>query len=62
VYNKTYIRWTTHRPIGLSAKDVKMAAMCDEHAHTNGEIEMKGDSSRSSFASTGDDLADRTRG
>jgi 4a-hydroxytetrahydrobiopterin dehydratase len=32
VYNTTFIRWTTHSPPGLSAKDIEMAQFCDEQA------------------------------
>ncbi|CAJ2501958.1 Uu.00g048110.m01.CDS01 [Anthostomella pinea] len=38
VYNTTYIRWTTHSPKGLSAKDVELAAACDGLARDFGEI------------------------
>ncbi|OTA69428.1 transcriptional coactivator/pterin dehydratase [Hypoxylon sp. EC38] len=38
VYNTTYIRWTTHNPKGLSAKDVELAAICDSLARDFGEI------------------------
>lgn len=38
VYNKTHIRWTTHRPEGLSSKDVTMARLCDEAGETFGEV------------------------
>ncbi|KAI1638520.1 transcriptional coactivator/pterin dehydratase [Biscogniauxia mediterranea] len=38
VYNTTYIRWTTHSPKGLSAKDVELAALCDALARDFGEI------------------------
>ncbi|OTA91670.1 hypothetical protein M434DRAFT_75924 [Hypoxylon sp. CO27-5] len=38
VYNTTYIRWTTHNPKGLSAKDVELAAICDGLAGDFGEI------------------------
>ena len=27
-----FVRWTTHSPAGLSEKDVRMAALCDEVA------------------------------
>ena len=32
VYNHVYVRWATHNPQGLSEKDTKMAAICDELA------------------------------
>jgi 4a-hydroxytetrahydrobiopterin dehydratase len=38
VYNTTFIRWTTHSPPGLSAKDVEMARFCDEQAAVFGEV------------------------
>ncbi|OTB15480.1 hypothetical protein K445DRAFT_317738 [Daldinia sp. EC12] len=38
VYNTTYIRWTTHNPKGLSAKDVELASICDGLASDFGEI------------------------
>ncbi|KAI2465495.1 transcriptional coactivator/pterin dehydratase [Annulohypoxylon bovei var. microspora] len=38
VYNTTYIRWTTHNPKGLSAKDIELAAICDGFAKDFGEI------------------------
>lgn len=30
VYNHTRIRWTTHKPEGLSRRDTSMARFCDE--------------------------------
>ncbi|KAI0426429.1 pterin 4 alpha carbinolamine dehydratase-domain-containing protein [Xylaria sp. FL1042] len=38
VYNTTHIRWTTHNPKGLSAKDVELAALCDSLARDFGEV------------------------
>jgi len=38
VYNTAFVRWTTHRPRGLSAKDVDMAGICDAIAEDFGEI------------------------
>ncbi|KAF2965862.1 hypothetical protein GQX73_g7698 [Xylaria multiplex] len=38
VYNITYIRWTTHNPEGLSAKDVELAGLCDSLARDFGEV------------------------
>lgn len=32
------MRWTTHEPKGLSAKDVELAAMCDQLARDFGEL------------------------
>lgn len=34
----TFIRWTTHNPQGLSAKDVELAAICDSLAKDFGEV------------------------
>jgi 4a-hydroxytetrahydrobiopterin dehydratase len=34
----TFIRWTTHAPLGLSEKDVLMAQYCDEQALACGEV------------------------
>lgn len=39
VYNTTFIRWTTHNPSGLSAKDTSLAAICDDLAKAFGEIQ-----------------------
>lgn len=39
VFNKTHIRWTTHNPEGLSAKDTRMAKFCDEAGKEFGEAE-----------------------
>ncbi|KAI0516826.1 pterin 4 alpha carbinolamine dehydratase-domain-containing protein [Xylaria bambusicola] len=38
VYNTTHIRWTTHNPAGLSAKDVELAQLCDALARDFGEV------------------------
>ncbi|KAI1399110.1 transcriptional coactivator/pterin dehydratase [Hypoxylon fuscum] len=38
VYNTVHIRWTTHNPKGLSAKDVELATICDGLAKDFGEI------------------------
>ncbi|EGS21406.1 uncharacterized protein CTHT_0032640 [Thermochaetoides thermophila DSM 1495] len=51
VYNTTFIRWTTHHPKGLSAKDIEMAALCDKLAQEFGEI-LPADSTTSSTAKT----------
>ena len=32
LYNKVTIEWTTHKPKGLSMKDVEMAEFCDKAA------------------------------
>ena len=32
LYNKVTVEWTTHRPEGLSIKDVEMAEFCDKIA------------------------------
>ncbi|KKA27669.1 hypothetical protein TD95_001241 [Thielaviopsis punctulata] len=38
VYNTTFIRWTTHNPRGLTAKDVALAQICDALAKDFGEV------------------------
>lgn len=38
VFNTTFIRWTTHHPKGLSAKDIELAAICDALAKDFGEV------------------------
>ncbi|KAF1347870.1 transcriptional coactivator/pterin dehydratase [Delphinella strobiligena] len=38
VYNKTHILWTTHKPQGLSSKDLQMARFCDGAAREYGEL------------------------
>ncbi|KAI0103136.1 pterin 4 alpha carbinolamine dehydratase-domain-containing protein [Nemania sp. FL0031] len=48
VYNTTYIRWTTHSPAGLSAKDVELAGLCDALARDVGEVVDAGDAAQSS--------------
>ena len=42
VYNKTHITWTTHRPRGLSGKDIVMARYCDDVAQEMGEVDCDG--------------------
>jgi 4a-hydroxytetrahydrobiopterin dehydratase len=42
VFNTTFIRWTTHQPKGLSAKDVELAAVCDALARDFGELVVEG--------------------
>ncbi len=39
IYNKVFIRWTTHSPSGLSSKDVRMAQFCDDEAKSLGVVE-----------------------
>lgn len=38
MYNRVFVRWTTHNPSGLSAKDLSMARFCDDHAERMGEV------------------------
>ncbi|RPB23265.1 transcriptional coactivator/pterin dehydratase, partial [Terfezia boudieri ATCC MYA-4762] len=38
VYNEVVVRWTTHRPRGISSKDIDMAKFCDRTAAELGEI------------------------
>ncbi|KAG9231699.1 transcriptional coactivator/pterin dehydratase [Amylocarpus encephaloides] len=56
VYNTTFMRWTTHSPPGLSAKDVLMARFCDEAAATFGEVYEEGSEEEGGL---GKDLVDR---
>ena len=58
VYNKTFIRWTTHKPQGLSMKDVNMATFSDEQAKVHGEIETTMAESGESFSSKGNGIVD----
>ncbi|EFY87560.1 hypothetical protein J3458_002138 [Metarhizium acridum] len=58
VYNTTFIRWTTHNPLGLSEKDVRLAGICDALAKDFGELvpepascEVKGLADKASSAS-----------
>ncbi|KAF5123781.1 Pterin-4-alpha-carbinolamine dehydratase [Metarhizium anisopliae] len=39
VYNTTFIRWTTHNPLGLSEKDARLAGICDALAKDFGELD-----------------------
>ena len=52
LYNRVMIEWTTHRPEGLSTKDVDMAEFCDR---TASEIGLK--SSESTAAAGGSNAA-----
>ncbi|KAF2650279.1 transcriptional coactivator/pterin dehydratase [Lophiostoma macrostomum CBS 122681] len=36
LYNQVTVEWTTHKPLGLSIKDVEMAEFCDRIAEENG--------------------------
>lgn len=54
VYNTAFIRWTTHSPPGLSAKDIQMARYCDGQALVYGETPNNAES-----GSVGKELADR---
>lgn len=58
VYQKTFIRWTTHRPDGLSIKDVEMAAVCDELGRLHGEV---GGSVTDAFGTTGKKLVEAVK-
>ncbi|RDA82957.1 hypothetical protein CP532_0873 [Ophiocordyceps camponoti-leonardi (nom. inval.)] len=41
VFNTTLVRWTTHDPLGLSEKDVRLAAICDALAGDFQEVDIK---------------------
>ncbi|KAI9783541.1 MAG: hypothetical protein M1839_003711 [Geoglossum umbratile] len=60
VYNKTFIRWTTHSPSGLSLKDASMARFCDEQARAMGELNEA--SSENKTDNSGSSLVDRVVG
>lgn len=47
-YNHVFVRWTTHRPHGISLNDVRSAEFCDERAREIGEVlpEVDGQKSR----------------
>ena len=55
IYNRTHVRWTTHRPEGLSGRDVEMAGFCDGVGREKGEVlgELGEDGSRLSTAEAG---------
>jgi len=57
VYNTAFVRWTTHDPKGLSAKDVHLAAACDSLAADFGEVEIDAGEAAASREMGG--LADR---
>jgi len=40
-YNKVHVRWTTHKPFGLSNKDTKMASFCDKAGKTCEEVSIR---------------------
>lgn len=61
VYNKTFIRWTTHKPEGLSIKDVNMAAFSDEQGKVHGEVETAPVESSHSFGFKGSKLIDNVK-
>lgn len=37
-YKSVFYHWTTHRPRGLSSKDIQMARLCDEKADLLGHV------------------------
>ena len=58
MYNKTFVRWTTHKPEGLSMKDIRMAAFSDEQAKAHGEIETTPAEAGDSFNGKGNRIVD----
>ncbi|KAF8425917.1 pterin 4 alpha carbinolamine dehydratase-domain-containing protein [Tirmania nivea] len=50
VYNEVVVRWTTHRPKGISSKDVHMAKFCDRTAAELGEIQEPPASEKKDFS------------
>jgi 4a-hydroxytetrahydrobiopterin dehydratase len=59
-YNTVFIRWTTHSPKGLSAKDLHLANLVDDHAARFEELRVDGGSSTKTDVAHGGlvDLAD----
>lgn len=58
VYNRVFVRWTTHRPAGLSSKDLVMADACDKFAAREESKDVSGEAGN---AKTSDqDLQDLT--
>ena len=39
MYKTVQYYWTTHKPLGLSAKDTQMARFCDEKAVHLGHVD-----------------------
>ncbi|KAF2097592.1 transcriptional coactivator/pterin dehydratase [Rhizodiscina lignyota] len=60
VYNLVHIRWTTHRPQGLSMKDLTMAQLCDEQARDFGEEVDEGATPAAAGGKEGDALGELT--
>ncbi|KAF2231640.1 transcriptional coactivator/pterin dehydratase [Viridothelium virens] len=58
IYNKAHIRWTTHSPIGLSAKDIHMARVCNAHAETLGALPIPQETEAGSSATPGLEAGD----
>lgn len=53
VYNEVVVRWTTHRPRGISSKDIDMAKFCDRTAAELGEIPI---SEKKEFSQPGEEM------
>jgi len=60
VYNKVFVRWTTHTPRGLSTGDLTLADVCDKFASRDESKEV-GSSGGDSHAKLGS-LADQAAG
>jgi len=61
IYNKTFVRWTTHKPEGLSIKDVNMASFSDEQGKVHGEVETALTESGDSFGLKGSGLVENVK-
>lgn len=61
IYNKTFVRWTTHKPEGLSMKDVNMAFFSDEQGKVHEEVETALTESGDSFGLKGSGLVENVK-
>lgn len=66
VYNEVFVRWTTHRPRGLSERDLEMARFCEIKAaecaveQEDENVEVKGQEKvESGLEALADGLAER---
>jgi 4a-hydroxytetrahydrobiopterin dehydratase len=60
-YNTVFVRWTTHAPKGLSAKDIYLAGLTDDHAQRFGELKAEreeggSDGARESLIALADEI------
>lgn len=64
VYNKVFVRWTTHNPRGISNGDLTLADLCDKFANRDESKEIGSSSAGKKEELTGlaDRAADKTGG